>query len=110
MKRQIQSPQRGMRALAFRVVGTGTASISEGSSDAALTYNGVGDYTLTFSEPFSRIPSCIPAALAADQVASIGTVSITAVQVKIRTVSGTPAAADGDFQLIVMGSDVPDQI
>lgn len=108
MLREIKGTQRLPRLLGLRVDGTGTASILEGAQDAVLTDNGVGDWTLTWVKPFARIPEIVAMPLAADVVLSIGTLTASAVQIKARSVAASPAAADCDFHVIVLGSDAVD--
>jgi hypothetical protein len=108
MLREIKGTQRLPRLLAFRVDGTGTASILEGGFHATLVDNGTGDYTLTFSAPFVRAPVCsgnVVGSTAA--IVNIAVVSATAVQVKIFDAAGS--AADADFHLSVLGWDSSDQ-
>lgn len=109
MLREMKSTQRLNRTLAFRVDGTGTASILEGVNDAVLTDNGTGDYTLTFAKPFARVPVVVAVGLAADIVMHVAAVSKLAVQIKARSVAAIPAAADVDFHAVVMGFDSVDQ-
>lgn len=109
MLREIKGTQRLPRALALRVEGTGTASILEGAFDATLVDNGTGDYTLTFAKPFARVPVAIACSLAADIVCYVHAVSASAVTIRARSVAASPAAADVDFHLLVLGSDAVDQ-
>lgn len=54
--RQLQGALGGNRIVRGVINGTGTAAIMEGTG-FTLTDNGVGDYTITFSPPFSDRPS-----------------------------------------------------
>jgi hypothetical protein len=110
MKKEIKGAQLRERLLAFRVDGTGAASILEGTRDATLTDNGVGDYTLTFATAFARVPVVMaPGLLAASGVSQIFTVTAAAVRIKIFAVDGvTPL--DADFHVMVLGFDSADQI
>jgi hypothetical protein len=108
MLRELKGTQRLPRVLALRVDGTGTASILEGRFDATLTDNGTGDYTLTFAKPFARVPVVVACPLAVDIAVSVGTITKLAVQIKAKTIAGSPAAADVDFHVIVVGSDAVD--
>lgn len=110
MQRQIESPQRMPRMLAFRVDGTGTASILEGQFDGALTDNGTGDYTITFTKAFVRVPVISALPLATDIALSVSAVSASSVRVLARSIGAAPAAADVDFHLQVLGFDTADQI
>lgn len=112
MLRQVKSSQRAPRLLAFRVTGTGTAVIDLGGTDATLTDNGTGDYTLTFAKAFSRVPvvSVIAVSATGDVLCSLGTVSATAVQIKCWDGTDGTTAKDAVFHAIVVGYDSPDQI
>lgn len=96
--------------MAFRVDGTGTASIQSGSKDATLTDNGTGDYTLTFAQAFGMIPMVQVTAVTANIIANIAAVSTTAVQ--ITTFQGTDGttATDADFHVFVMGFDAAEEV
>jgi hypothetical protein len=108
MLRSIKSPQRLPRQLAFKIDGTGTASILIGSKDATLTDNGTGDYTVTFAEPFARLPVVVGSPITAGSMVEIAVASATAVQVLCKKRSdGT--AVDTDFHLIVQGFDASDE-
>lgn len=109
MLREIKGTQRLPRVLAFRVDGTGTASILEGAFDATLTDNGTGDYTLTFAKPFARVPVVLGASiLAASGVVEIDAISATAIGIKTFAVDGT-TATDVDFHVALLGFDSADQ-
>lgn len=107
MLREIKSTQRLVRQLAFKVTGTGTAAISQGSLDATLVDNGTGDYTLTFAVPFVRAPICVASCQTASCYAEIAAASVTSVQVL--TKSNANVATDAVFHLIVQGYDSADQ-
>jgi len=110
MLRDIKGTQRLPRLLAFRVDGTGTASILEGKFDATLTDTGTGDYLLTFAKPFARLPVVLisPIGAAGDIFATIGTVSATAVQILGWDGSDGVTAKDMDFHVQVIGFDSVD--
>lgn len=63
MLREVKCPQRKVRVLQFIVDGTGTAAITSGAKSGVLTDNGVGDYTITFNTPGSRLLSAHAIAL-----------------------------------------------
>lgn len=109
MKREIKVPQRLPRMLAFKVDGTGTASITQGSRQATLTDNGTGDYTLTFAEAFKRAPVCVATCITAGKVAEIAASAVGSVQILTKTAT-SGAAADADFHLMVLGYDAADEI
>ena len=112
MLRDVKSSQRQPRLLAFRVTGTGTAAINEGTTDATLTDNGTGDYTLTFSKAFLRTPivSAIPVASAGDVIMCIHTVSTTAVRIVAFDGTDGTTAKDAVFHAMVLGFDAADVI
>ena len=111
MKRPVESSQRKMRMLALKVDGTGTAALSGPSSlEATLTDNGTGDYTITFDKAFSQAPVCVAMSLLDDQVVSLKSApSTTAVSFETRTVAACPAAADGEFEVLIFGCDVSEK-
>jgi len=110
MSRSVKSTQRNPILLAFRVTGTGTAVIDEGTTDATLTDNGTGDYTLTFAQAFSRAPAvtatCV--ATAGDAFACIHTVSTTAVRIVTFDATDGTTAKDTVFHVLVYGYDSAD--
>ncbi len=108
MMRELKGTQRLPRALFFRVDGTGTASLLEGSNDATLTDNGVGDYTLTWARPFLRVPVVVATPVTTAIHCEIAVVSVTAVQIKTFAVADGTTATDADFHLMVQGWDTAD--
>ncbi len=110
MLREIKGTQRLPRVLAFRVDGTGTASILEGSFDAALTDNGTGDYTLTFTKAFARTPVVVvtPIGASGDVIATLDTISTTAVIINTWDGTDGTTAKDADFHVLVHGWDAAD--
>lgn len=109
MLREVKCPQRAARLLGFRVTGTGTAAIAEGTNDAALTDNGTGDYTLTFTKPFARTPVVSGNSITTNAYVQIGTISATAIQILTKNLDDD-TALDASFHLHVLGFDVADQI
>jgi hypothetical protein len=107
MLRSIKSPQRLPRQLHFKVDGTGTASIVIGSRDAALADNGTGDYTLTFSQPFARLPVVVASSITAGAVIQIASATVSACQIVVKDTSGS--ALDADLMIIVQGFDAADE-
>ena len=109
MLRSIKSPQRLPRQLAFKVDGTGTASIVIGSKDATLTDDGTGLYTLTFAKPFARAPIAVGSVIYGASGLILSVASATATAVQVRIYDGAGADADADFHLIVQGYDAADE-
>lgn len=103
-KQEVGIRQSKAELLAFRVDGTGTASILEGKYHATLTDNGTGDYTLTFARPFARTPVVVGVVpLTVDTCCHVEAVSTTAVQVVFAAVDETAAAVDADFHITLLG-------
>lgn len=111
--REVQVRQRLTHMIAARVDGTGTASILEGGNELTLTDNGTGDYTLTFSDQsFQRVPTVVvtPIGASGDVVATLGTLSTSAVQILLWDGTDGTTAKDGDFHVLIVGSDAPDAV
>lgn len=107
MLREIKGSQRLARMIGFKVTGTGTAAISQGAQDATLVDNGTGDYTLTFTKPFTRAPIVTASCMTATCYAEVAAASATAVQ--ILTKSNADAATDAVFFVQVLGYDSADE-
>lgn len=108
MRRQVNAIQRAMRLMAFKVDGTGTAALGgPDEHQATLTDNGVGDYTITYAEPFSQIPIVSATPITTGIMCRVKASTILAVTIECLDLD-TPAATDCDFDLVVIGQDVPD--
>lgn len=89
----------GCHLLFFRVDGTGTASILEGSTDATLTDNDTGDYTLTLSEGGARTMVVVGVTpLAAELSVKIAAVDADSVQLQF---DNDGVATDCDFHCVL---------
>lgn len=99
----LQVPQLKPRLLAFTVTGTGTAAITYGVGDAALTDNGTGDWTLTFTKAFKRAPVCVVMGQTG-RCCIKSAVSTTAVTVVGFAGDGT-TATDQIFHVFCLGFD-----
>lgn len=110
MLREIKGTQRLPRLLAFKLTGTGTAALNEGGSDATLTDNGTGDYTLTFTRAFLRAPVVIatPVASAGDVICSLHTISTSAVRIVAFDGTDGTTAKDAVLHIMVLGWDTAD--
>lgn len=88
---------------------TSGVALSMGKFDASIAETGAGpgDYTITFNEPFVKVPQVIVncTTLMAPQLVSV---SVSAVRVLLNNMSGN--AADGDFHMLVIGSQASDSI
>ncbi len=107
MLRDVKCTQLKSRLLAFKLTGTGTAAIGEGSSDATLVDNGTGDYTLTFVVPFRRAPVVTASSKTAAVIIELTTVSATVINIKSFAVDGT-TAKDAVLEILALGYDCPD--
>lgn len=105
--RDLKVRQRNPHMIAARVDGTGTAAMIEGGNEITLTDNGTGDYTLTFAQPFKRIPSVVatPIGASGDVVCTIGTISVSAVQILCWDGTDGTTAKDADFHALILGFD-----
>lgn len=87
---------------------TSLVALSKGQFDATIAEGtGAGDYTITFNEPFVQVPHAVVMCSSA-RAPRIESISTTAVNVKLKNLSGS--AADSDFHLLVLGSDASDLI
>lgn len=109
MLREIKSSQRMARVIALKVTGTGTAAINIGSTDATLTDNGTGDYTITYAKPFARtaIPVVVPGT--ANIIAIVTATSASACTVKTFQGTDGTTATDAIFYVHVVGYDSVDE-
>jgi hypothetical protein len=108
MLRSIKSSQRLPRQLHFKVDGVSTSSILVGAFDGALTVNGTGDYTITFSQPFARVPF-VAASIAGAAIGVALVDSATATAVRVKTFDLGASALDVELHLIVQGFDAADE-
>lgn len=101
----VKTTMTGARLMAFRVDGTGAASLLEGSSVASLTDNGTGDYTITYNTAFANDNVIVLTSLGQNVDASLTVESSDAASVNITTFEGTPSAFDCNFDVVVIGQD-----
>lgn len=110
MRRPVESAKREMRLENFRLNGSsGTPVLVEGQFRASVTDNGVGDYTLTFSEPFARVPTVALASLTSAVDLYVSSVSTTAVRIAGLDATDGATPAEFDCCVHVMGADVVDE-
>ena len=109
LKRMVDSTQRGTRVEGFSVDGTATASIVIGSNRATLVDNSTGDYTLTFTDAFARVPLAFAQSLTDDVNISIAAKSATAINITCFDSTDGTTAKDADFDLLVWGFDIVDE-
>lgn len=107
MQREVMSPQRMPRLVAFKLDGTGTASLVIGAKDGSLADNGTGDYTITLAQAFARAPVVVATPITAGAVVEIAAASASAVQILVKDTAG--AALDGEVHVLVHGFDAKDE-
>ena len=105
-RRVIECPQRKPRIELFRITVTaGTPVLTIGSGGASIVDNGVGDYTLTFTQKFARVPLAIANADSTHIVTTHPSVkSTTALQLNAWTNAGV-AVDPGIIDILVLGYD-----
>lgn len=110
MRRSVKSTQRHIRQLELIVDGTGTAALSGPASlQATLVDNGTGDYTITFDEAFAQVPVCIPVCLTADCIVDTMVVAVDDIQITLVDATDGATAKDGEFHILIIGSDITDK-
>ncbi len=110
MLRDLKTTQRNARLLAFKVTGTGTAAINVGATDATLTDNGTGDYTLTYRKAFARaLPIPVVTPLTTGIHCEVTVSNATTLQIKTFLVADGTTATDAVFFVHVMGFDSADE-
>jgi hypothetical protein len=95
------------RHIAVKLDGTGASSVLVGSKEVSLTDNGVGDYTLTFVQPFARVPVVVASSMTAGAVIQIASASVSACQIVVKDTSA--AALDADLMIMIQGFDAADE-
>lgn len=101
--------QVGQIELNISVNGTATTPVASGPDAAfvsSITDNGTGDYTITLKEKAKMnlfVSSLVLAT--ADSSIIVFAVSTNTVQVKAKSVAGSPAAKDVDFSIAIKYAD-----
>lgn len=108
MRREIKSPQRQMRLMAIHLDGTGTAALTQGSTQATLTDNGTGDYTLTYREPLGRAAVVVASPITAGIICRVSASTALSCRILCFAVDGT-TATDADLYVHIMGAEVADE-
>lgn len=104
MRRQINTTQREMRTLELIVDGTGAASLSgPASNQATLTDNGVGDYTITFDEPFGNTPVVMATPETTGVVCRVVSKTISAVNIECVGAASTASIPEQTASLTTQG-------
>jgi hypothetical protein len=108
MQRPITSTQRKERRIPFRINESGGTPVVEwGKYHLTVTDGGVGIYTLTLTEPGTQTCLCLALPAQASRLVSVGTCTISTVQILVTDLSGT--AADGDVHGEIIAYDAADQ-
>jgi hypothetical protein len=107
MAYSVKTEQRAPRIEAFSSSAT---ALTEGIYRGTFSTGGTGLYTITFAEPFARVPVATANALHASSklFCVITALSATAVSVGVYTDAGV-ATAPTSFHITVVGSDTADQ-
>lgn len=96
--------QRKMQEITLKKTGLGSPVLGgSGQYFCTVTDNGVGDYTINFTEaPFTQIPEIFVSGTTASRLVRVGTVTALAAQILVTDLSGV--AAEGDFHFQAIGS------
>ena len=109
LQRPLKIEQRSCIMKVFEILDTaGTPSLAVGATDGTIADNGVGDYTITFSEPFERVMGAQITPKESGRIANVAALSTTAVQVELFQADGT-TAEDASCYVWVMGSLAADE-
>jgi two-component sensor histidine kinase len=109
LKRAQQCRQVGQVEINISVNGTATTPVASGPDAAfvqSITDNGTGDYTITLKESAKialHVSSLVLAT--ADSSIIVHAVSTSTVQVRAKSVAGSPAAKDVDFSIQIKFMD-----
>ena len=108
MLRSIKTNQLSERRLCFLVTGTGTAALTIGSDLAALTDNGTGNYTITPTKQFARIPVVQTTPVTDVSTCRVVSASVSAVVIEVLG-ADLDTAKDGVFYCQITGWDTADE-
>lgn len=81
---------------------TGTSGAIAGGSGFTCVRNSTGTYTITFSNAYAAIPTCVATVFTSGLIIRIKTISTTTVSFDIRTTAGT--VTDSDFHFLVFAT------
>lgn len=84
-------------------------AIGNGSPDATVEQTGLGTFVVTFAQNYQRAPEVGVTVKTDNRVARVTDSTIFAVTIELQDLSGGDAA-DGDFSMVVLGSDAKDAI
>ena len=108
MRRSLQATQLRPRLEGLRINLTGTtASVTVGSDIATVERNGAGDYTITLTKPFKQAPIALVTGKA--HIAVLGD-ETAADEIVVLTFGADTNAADGTFDVLLLGSDADNEV
>ncbi len=112
LQRSIKAEQRQVIKKFFRILDTaGTPSLTVGSTDGTITDNGVGDYTVTFSEPFERLMSVSAITETLNTIISVETANTDATKVTVLITAADGSTPDDASCFVeVTGSLAADEV
>lgn len=106
MRRALKCDQREPRLLAGEFTGgDGTTAVVGGSTDFTVTRQGVGDYDITFTKPFARVPAILPQAYNGLITAHVETKAVGSATLRFFQAGANVAIEPSNFGVIVIGSD-----
>lgn len=108
LAQQLKGTQLYPRIEVFQVNTASSGSITIGAGRARLTRNGDGDVTLTFKNSFRNNNVIAVANACQATVIATDVSSATAESVRVKCFDTSNVAADGIFNLVVLGSDSRD--
>jgi len=108
-RRPIGSMQHRTRQLHIDLDGI-TPALGEGSTDASLVDNGVGDYSLTFDEAYLRAPLVVGSSLTADTIIQVANITAAGCDILCFAASDGVTPQDAQVHLCITGWDSEDKI
>ena len=108
MLRSPKTNQRAERRLCFYVDGS-VPSLLVGAGLGTLVENSDGNYTITFTRPFTRQPIALCATRTDVSTLRVVTCTTTAINIEQVGADATTPLADADFFLEVIGWDVAEE-
>lgn len=110
LKNAIQSAQRRERRIPVPInADAGSPALGIVTNEVTLTRQGVGDYLLTFREPYVIAPYAQITGLEDNAVGRVGARTVSSIQILIEDASSN-AAADLDVIVDVIGWDGEDLV
>ncbi len=86
---------------AFSVNTAGTSLYVGGADASGVVKNGTGDFTITFKNPYGKIPVVVGSSITQRKLFLI---SVSATQVRAAPITAGGSASDTDFDLLVFGT------